>query len=212
MNQNLERPIETERDDRLLRRDFVVRLLGALIEPEGRATGVVLGLAGPSGSGKSSILNMVAEAAAAQNPRAVVFTFNPWLVNMRSGLCHAFFAEVTAALEPSANRPGCTRAEELKRLAQTIFKYGKRVAPAANIWQCDGGAAASGLDMLRQSLPGGDPLRDVRAQICRELDESGIDVVVLIDEIDQLDDTEVAVVAQLLRAVANFEHFSYLLA
>ena len=212
MNQNLERPIETERDDRLLRRDFVVRLLGALIEPEGRATGVVLGLAGPSGSGKSSILNMVAEAAAAQNPRAVVFTFNPWLVNSRSGLIHAFFAEVTAALETSANRPGCTRAEELKRLAQTIFKYGKRVAPADNIWQCDGGAAASGLDMLRQSLPGGDPLRNMRTQICRELDESGIDVVVLIDEMDRLDDAEISVVAQLVRAVADFEHFSYLLA
>ena len=79
MNQNVERPIETERDDRLLRRDLVVRLLGALIEPEGRATGVVLGLAGPGGSGKSSILNMVAEAAEVQHPAVVVVTFNPWL-------------------------------------------------------------------------------------------------------------------------------------
>ncbi len=212
MDQNVERPIETERDDRLLRRDFVARLLGALIEPEGRATGVVLGLAGPSGSGKSSILNMVAEAAEAQNPGAVVVTFNPWLANSRNGLIHAFFAEVTAALETSAKRPGCPHAEELKRLAQAIFKYGKRVAPADNIWQCDGGAAASGLDMLRQSLPGGDPLRNMRVQICRELDESGIEIVVLIDEIDRLDDSEVAVVAQLVRAVADFEHVSYLLA
>jgi energy-coupling factor transporter ATP-binding protein EcfA2 len=212
MNQNVERPIQTERDDRLLRRDLVARLLGALIEPEGRATGVVLGLAGPSGSGKSSILNMVAEAAEVRHPGAVVVAFNPWLANSRNGLIHAFFTEVTAALETSANRPGCAHPEELKRLAQTMFRYGKRVAPADNIWQCDGGAAASGLDMLRQSLPGGEPLRAMRAQICRELAESGIDIVVLIDEIDRLDDTEIAVVARLVRAVADFEHSSYLLA
>jgi Cdc6-like AAA superfamily ATPase len=212
MKQNVERPIETERQDRLLRQDLVVRLLAALIEPEGRATGVVLGLAGPSGSGKSSILNMVTEAAEARHPAAVVVTFNPWLANSRNGLIHAFFAEVTAALETSAKRPGCAYPEKLKGMAQAILKYGKRVAPADNVWQCDGGAAASGLDMLRQSLPGGDPLRDMRAQICRELDESGIDVVVLIDEIDRLDDSEVAVIAQLVRAVADFECFSYLLA
>src|SRR5439155_19955597 len=146
------------------------------------------------------------------HPAVVIVTFNPWLANSRNGLIHAFFAELTAALETSAKRPGCANAEELKRLAQDIFKYGKRVAPADNIWQCDGGAAASGLDMLRQSLPGGDPLRNIRARLAADLGESGIDVVVLIDEMDQLDDSEVAVVAQLVRAVADFEHFSYLLA
>jgi hypothetical protein len=212
MNQNVERPIETERDDRLLRRDLVARLLGALIEPEGRATGVVLGIAGPGGTGKSSILNMIAEAAEVQHPAAVVVTFNPWLANSRNGLIHAFFAEMTAALKTNAKRPDCTCEAELKRLAQAIFKYGKRVAPPENVWQCDGGAAASGLDMLRQSLPGGDTFHHMRGELARELNESGIDVIVLIDEIDRLDDTEVAVVAQLVRAVADFEHFSYLLA
>jgi putative protein kinase ArgK-like GTPase of G3E family len=76
MNQNVERPIDTERDDRLLRQDFVSRLLGALIEPEGRATGIVLGLTGPAGSGKSSILNMVAERAEANHPATTIVTFN----------------------------------------------------------------------------------------------------------------------------------------
>ena len=212
MNHNLERPIGTGGDDRLLRLDFAARLLGALIEPEGRATGIVLGLTGPGGSGKSSILNMVAELAEACHPAAVVVSFNPLLANSRNGLIHAFFAEVTAALEASAYKPGCTRTEKLKGLAQTIFKYGKRVAPADGVWFCDGGAAAAGLDTLRQSLPGADTLLRMRTELGREFEESGTDIIVLIDEIDRLDDRDIRVCAQLVRAVADFERVSYLLA
>jgi energy-coupling factor transporter ATP-binding protein EcfA2 len=212
MKRNVERPIQTERDDRLLRQDFVSRLLGALIEPEGRASGVVLGLTGPTGSGKSSILNMVAELAEARHPATVVVMFSPWLANPRNGLINAFFAELTAALEAGAKKPCCTQAEKLKGLAQAIFKYGKRIAPADGVWFCDGGATAAGLDSLRQSLPGGDTLRRMRAEISHELDANAVDVVVLIDEIDRLDDRAIAVCAQLARAVADFERFSYLLA
>src|ERR1700752_3089438 len=153
MNHNVERPIETKGDDRLLRQDFVARLLGALIEPEGRATGLVLALAGPGGSGKSSILNMVGELAQARHPAAIVVTFNPWLANSRNGLIHAFFAEVTAALEASAKKPGCTHPEKLKGSAQTIFKYGKRVAPAGGGWFCDGGASAGALLPTSSTFP-----------------------------------------------------------
>src|SRR5215472_11369874 len=122
MNPNVERPIENEEHDRLLRRDFVARLLGALIEPEGQATGVVLGLTGPSGCGKSSVLNMVAEQAAASHPAVVAVTFNPWLANSRNGLIHAFFAEVTAALGGGVTRRDCPQPEKRQNLAHTIFK------------------------------------------------------------------------------------------
>jgi KAP family P-loop domain len=212
MNHNIERPIERTRDDRLLRQDFAARLLGALIEPEGRATGMVLGLCGPGGSGKSSILNMVAELAEARHPATVVVSFNPGLANSRNGLLHAFFAEVTAALEGSARNPSCAHAEKLKGVAQTIFKYGKRISPADGVWFCDGGATAAGLDTLRQSLPGNDTVRRMRDEFASELDESGASVLVLIDEIDRLNDRDVTVCAQLVRAVADFERFSYLLA
>jgi KAP-like P-loop domain-containing protein len=212
MHHNLERPIETERDDRLLHKELVARLLGALIDPEGRATGIVLGLAGASGSGKSSVLNMVAERTERHHPAAIVVRFNPCLANPLNGLVHAFFAEATAALDASAKSRSCQQPDKLKSLGQTLFRYAKRVAPADNILLCDGGAAAAGLDTLRQSPPAGEALHKMRAELVRELDESGIDVVVVIDEIDRLEEREVAVVARLVRLVANFTRFSYLLA
>jgi len=212
MNHNVERPIKTEGDDRLLRQDFVARLLGALIEPEGRATGIVLGLAGPGGSGKTSILNMVAELAEARHPATIMVSFNPCLANSRNGLTHAFFAELTAALEAGPKKPRRGQAERLKGLAQTIFKYGKRIAPADGIWFCDGGATAAGLDTMRQSLTGGDTFGRMRDELARELEDSETDILVLIDEIDRLSDREITVCAQLVRAVADFERVSYLLA
>ncbi len=212
MHHNIERPIETERDDRLLHKELVARLLGALFDPEGRATGIVLGLAGASGSGKSSVLNMVAERTEQHHPAAVVIRFNPSLANPRNGLVHAFFTEAMAALETSAKSPSCQRPEKLKSLGQALFRYAKRVAPADNILLCDGGAAAAGLDTMRQSPPGGEALHHMRAELVRELDESGVDVVVVIDEVDRLEEREVDVVARLVHLVANFERFSYLLA
>jgi hypothetical protein len=212
MDQNLERPIETERDDRLLRQDFAARLLDALVEPEGSAKGVVVALTAPAGSGKSSMLNLVAELAEARHPSTIVVSFNPWRANSRSGLIHGFFAEVTAALEAGPKKPRRAQAEKLKGLAQSVFKYGKRVAPAEGIWFCDGGATAAGLDTLRQSLPGNDTLHHMRAELSRELDESGTDILVLIDEIDRLEESELTVCARLVRAVADFERVSYLLA
>src|SRR5258708_18073731 len=98
MHHNLERPIETERDDRLLHKELVARLLGALIDPEGRATGIVLGLAGASGSGKASVLNMGPERTEHRHPAAVVIRFNPCLADPRNRSVPAFFPEALSAL------------------------------------------------------------------------------------------------------------------
>src|SRR5438132_11811032 len=118
MHDNLERPIETERDDRLLYKELVARLLGALIDPEGRATGIALGLAGASGAGKSSVLNLVAEQAERHHPAVVVIRFNPCLANPRDGLVHAFFGEAMAALDASAKRRSGEQPDALKSLGQ----------------------------------------------------------------------------------------------
>src|SRR5262249_53983648 len=127
MDQNVERPIEAERDDRLLRQDFVSRLLGALIEPEGRATGIVLGLTGPGGSGKSSILNMVAERAEANHPATTIVTFNPWLAKRRNGRAHCFFSEVEGGAGGRSKKPPPRAGGEIEGPGAGILQ----------IWQTD---------------------------------------------------------------------------
>ena len=68
-----ERPIQSHREDRLGREGFIRRLTGTLInESTGRSTGVVIGIAGPWGSGKSSLLNILNEHILATYPQALI--------------------------------------------------------------------------------------------------------------------------------------------
>jgi hypothetical protein len=175
---------------------------------------MVLGITGPWGSGKSSIIYMVAEAIENEHKDTIVVQFNPWLINSRDDLITSFFAEVTAALSMAGKRRGHTQLiGKLTGFAKTFFDYGKRLAPAANLLApVAGSAAAAGFDALIRSVSEGDTVYDLRKKFQRELEESKTEVVVLIDEIDRLNDSEVAVVAQLVRAIADFPHFSYLLA
>src|SRR5436309_4284924 len=74
-----ERPIESSADDRLERSLFIERLASALVNPvTGRSTGIVVGITGPWGSGKSSILNLLREWIKARYEDALVVQFDPW--------------------------------------------------------------------------------------------------------------------------------------
>src|SRR5690349_7461474 len=79
-----ERPIECADADKLERDTFVRRLTDALINPNtNRSTGVVVGIVGPWGSGKSSILILLEEAIKSRYDSAIVVRFDPWLVSGR---------------------------------------------------------------------------------------------------------------------------------
>src|SRR2546427_11595454 len=80
-----ERPIVSQREDKLERAGFVQRLTDALINPSnGQATGVVVGITGQWGSGKSSILNLVSEKIKHDYEEALVVRFDPWLISGRN--------------------------------------------------------------------------------------------------------------------------------
>lgn len=95
-----ERPISTCDQDKLGRDAFIERLVSGLIsekfsKPSGAkthiATGVVIGLTGPWGSGKSSVVNLVHENIRVTHPSALVIKFDPWLISNRDALIHEFF-------------------------------------------------------------------------------------------------------------------------
>jgi ABC-type polysaccharide/polyol phosphate transport system ATPase subunit len=68
-----ERPIQSNTEDALERGPFVRRLADALVNAQtNKATGVVIGITGSWGSGKSSILNLLREQIEATRPSALV--------------------------------------------------------------------------------------------------------------------------------------------
>ena len=93
----LERPIEATAEDKLHRMGFIRRLGDAVIARGlNKATGVIIGITGPWGSGKSSILNLLANHLTESHPQTIVVRFDPWLISGRNDLISEFIAELEA--------------------------------------------------------------------------------------------------------------------
>lgn len=93
-----DRPISNESEDRLVRGPFVTRLSNAITSWRGD-DGVVIGLYGPWGCGKSSVKNLVVEKIAESNSASVeVIEFNPWQWRGHDDVSAAFFREVLRKL------------------------------------------------------------------------------------------------------------------
>jgi len=109
-----DQPVARKQDDRLDRGPFVRRIAAALIAGDGKnARGIVLGLVGPWGSGKSSVLGLLAEHLATLQPKPIVVRFNPWIVSGQESLIRAFFLELLAAVD---NR------DDFKKVARKFIK------------------------------------------------------------------------------------------
>jgi hypothetical protein len=206
-----DRPIATPAEDRLGLGPFVDGLARSLLSDDRRyARGVVLGLEGEWGSGKSSVLNLVHASLERQvleqaRGKLTVVRFDPWLISGRDDLVRAFARELLAE-----TRPGPLDREQ-RRVLERIALFVERLAPATETLVPGAGKAVVGLvrAALGRPQPGLEELRrDVRAAL------SAIDwpIVVLIDELDRVEDAEVRTMAQLVRSVMDFPRISYLLA
>lgn len=204
-----ERPITCADEDQLDRLGFVARLTDALITADNKAArSVVVGVTGPWGSGKSSILNLVALQVKARCPAAIVVRFDPWIVSGQQDLILSFLNELIRAVGAQPLNARVTLG-----LIHRLQKYAAHVAPLIDLAHKGGGPALRGFAEALQLLVSGDQSLAGRRQKLQELIlQLKAPIVVLIDELDRVEDAEVRAVAQLVRAVGDFQGISYLLA
>lgn len=204
-----ERAIQSSSEDKLERSRFIERLASALVNPATKkSTGVVVGIAGPWGSGKSSILNLLQEHLREKYEDALIVRFDPWLVSGRNDLIAEFLGELIGTIKADEKR-----AEKFKKLGSTIAQYGAQLSPVGNLLIPGIGSVASGgFKAMEKALSKKESLGALRAKLVKELVQSSAPIVVLIDEIDRVEDEEIRTVAQLVRSVADFRGISYVLA
>jgi predicted KAP-like P-loop ATPase len=182
-----ERPIEQKADDFLDRGDFVERLARSLVAPDGRSTGIVIGLTGSWGSGKSSILNLLREHLRLQYPDAIlIVNFDPWLVSGRDDLITQFLAQVIGTInsEPKLR-------DRLKGISKTLAAYGSQLSPIANLIKPGLGAVfKGGFALVEKALSGSKNLIQLRKELEADLRQLGMPIVVMIDELDRVEDEE----------------------
>ncbi len=174
----------------LLERGPIVEQLAQWVRDAPMEDGFVIGLTGPWGSGKTTILRMLEERL---DKGTTVVWFEPWLFSDADQLVSRFFDEMALQLAGKRKR--------LRKLGRRLADYGSAVSPAAGIVVGPAGqllaAPASLLGPDRTSAA------TQRSRLRAELKKDPQRIVVLIDDVDRLDSREVGEVLRLVKLVAD---------
>lgn len=196
-------PLTDEDDDRLDRRPFSAAVAAAIRQRTDRSS-IVLGIYGPWGDGKTTVLNWIQNRLDQPQSGIVVVPFNPWLIRDEATILPAFFAALATAL-------GRRIGGRTDQIAGLLRRYGRVLSginvgvPGASI---DPGTTAEAIGTALADRT----LEEMKEELERILREEGRRVLVIVDDIDRLDDAEIHVVFKLVKLAAAFEGISYLLA
>lgn len=171
--------------------------------------GLVVGVLGPWGHGKSSFINLMREEFEA-SPTLTVVDFNPWMFSGSNQLVNFFFTEIGAELNvDNQSRFGKT--------ADWFAKYAGVLKPVSQIIPVPGAALAG--DALVATIQGvadttnaARSATKIRQKITEELRSLKQPIVIVIDDIDRLTTTEIREIFKLVRLTASFPNLIYILA
>lgn len=207
MGMQSEKAIKDKKEDKLKRNRFATNL-SKNIKEYNYDESITIGLMGPWGSGKSSIINMVKHELNESN--LIVVEFNPWYFAGRKQLISDFFQVLS-------ERIGSID-ETVSKLGKDLKLYSAALKPLTLIPQI--GSIISLLTKIGES--GGDFFKEysksqnediskIKERINDQIREYGKKILIIIDEIDRLENEDIKEIFQLVRALGDFENMIYLL-
>jgi len=212
MNYNTDRAIEKLDEDLLGRAPFSRHLGRAIYEYKGKES-LVIGLYGKWGTGKTSVANMaiatINELSKDDEEKPIIVRFAPWNYSDKDSLINQFFVEMQAKLELNGNE------QTKKKIGKALSDYaglfsfaslipvvGAALAPILKETAQKNGerlSVSADLDSLRKTLE--NALGDINHKI-----------IVLIDDIDRLTNSQIRDIFQLVKQVGDLPNIIYILA
>lgn len=196
-------PIRHANEDALGRADVAASFARQVLSFDA-SNGMVVGVLGPWGSGKTSFVNLACDDFTTAG--IAVLDFNPWMFSGAEQLVESFFVELAAQLKV---RPG------LSELADDLVDYGEAFSglawlPFVGPWVDRGRGAAKILSKLLERRKEGVGGR--RAKVEKALADLERPVLVVVDDVDRLSTSEIRDVFKLVRLTASFPNVIYVLA
>lgn len=192
--------------------------------------GLVIGLDGEWGSGKSSLIHLIERALnkLSKDKPPTVINFRPWLVGDRDALLQSLFSELAEKIARANYDSGdATRLANLKakEVAERLIKFGRALGKAGELIEAadlilpgakHAGKAVSGLGKLfareKKSEDGKTTdLAALKSQLVEDLRTLDHRFIVTVDDVDRLEPAEVIEVLRLVRSVADFPNIIYIL-
>jgi len=198
-----DQPIASKSEDKFNRAPFATRIAETLATRSDPSS-IVIGLYGPWGDGKTSVLEMMQEELKTHD-EIIVVRFNPWHFQTEDLLLRGFFATLADAM-------GRSLPNMKEKAGSLLQKYGSVLSLASlsfgGVVQVSPGEAAKGLGDAMSNVG----LDELRSRIEGMLDEAKKRLVILVDDIDRLDRDETHAVFKLVKLSASFRHTAYVLA
>ncbi|MFJ4170295.1 P-loop NTPase fold protein [Paenarthrobacter sp. NPDC089714] len=204
----IDAPITSSADDDLGRAPVAHHFADCIRELDA-SEGLVIGVLGPWGHGKSSFINLMREQFA-EEPTLTVVDFNPWMFSGSDQLVSFFLTEIGAGLNISNKSRFGKTADWLAQYAG-ILKPVSQFIPVAGA-AAVGEAAAAALSGLSGTTHADRSATKLREEITAELRGLKQPVVVVIDDIDRLTTGEIREIFKLVRLTASFPNVVYVLA
>ena len=211
MNYNSDKPIENSEQDLLGRITFSKQLGEAINSYDGK-DGLVLGLFGKWGTGKTSILNMVVneinQLSKNEDNRPIIVNFSPWNYTDKDNLISLFFRVLKNKLDLDKDE------EKRKKIGKALTDYSDALDALSLVPMIESGLAAI-LKTIAKAQ-GAELLKDIDIDTTKEnleaaLSDTNQKIVVIIDDIDRLTNTQIRDIFQLVKQVGNFPNIIYVL-
>ena len=211
MDYNSDRPIESANQDLLGRSTFSKQLAEAIYKYSGR-DGLVIGLFGKWGTGKTSILNIVVNEINSLSEdscdKPIIVKFSPWNYTDKNNLISLFFRVLKNKLEIDKGE------EKRKKIGKALTDYSDALDALSLVPM-----VGSGLAILLKTIAkaqGAELSKEVDLDVTRNhleevLSETHQKIIVIIDDIDRLTNSQIRDIFQLVKQVGNFPNIIYVL-
>lgn len=206
MNYSTDKPINTEEQDLLGRATFSKQLGKAIYEYNAK-DGLVIGLFGKWGSGKTSVINMaeneINRLAKEDENKPLFLRFSPWNYSDKDNLISLFFQSLKTKIEIQGNK-------QIKKIGKAISDYAGAFE-ALSLVPTVGSGIVTILRSLAQVFKESPDLDKTRANLEQELIKANKKIIIVIDDIDRLNNSQIRDIFQLVKQVADFPNVIYML-
>ncbi|HUT60681.1 MAG TPA: P-loop NTPase fold protein [Phycisphaerae bacterium] len=195
-------PVLARDQDRFDRWRFAERIADTIASRED-ASSIVIAVYGAWGTGKTTVLNFI-DHCLQQCPGVLAVRFNPWTFGDQRQLLISFFNSLAAAL-------GSSLTSGKEKAGQLIRDYGSIAAGISVSVGPVGVSAGDTFKRVGEKLSTVE-LAELRKRIEKVLEDRRLRVVVMMDDIDRMDKSEIQLVFKLIKLTADFKYTAYLLA
>lgn len=216
---NPDKPIKSHKEDILGRYPFAQSLGDAILGYKEKDS-IAIGLFGTWGSGKTSIINMALEhiddlisKKQTNDKKPIIIRFNPWNYSDQSQLITQFFRQLSVVLR---RHDYASDAKEAGKLLEAYAKFlelaslvpviGPHVGILSKVFKKTASATKGWGDLKSNDL------NSIRSELNELLEKQPYKIIIVIDDVDRLNDTEIRQIFQLIKSLGDFPNTIYLLA